>query len=163
MSATFYKVIASIAAFCMAAMVLVTLLDATGRYFFSAPLHGAIEYISYLLAFLTMSGYALVTRDRGHIAVGVFADLFRGGMARLERVVTALATLAATGFITWFLIGQGLSYQRNSRISDTMHIPLAWLVFALAILAGFAVLFAALLVWQALTGHERRAEGSHRS
>lgn len=137
-----YSVLAIIAAACMGLMMAVTVADALGRYFFNAPLSGAVEYISYLLAILITTGYALITRDRGHIAVGVLAEALPSGYARIERMVTAVVTLVGCGFISWFLIEQALSHARSGRVGDTTGLPLAPLVFVLAAFAIVAVLFA---------------------
>ena len=163
MFAIFYRIIAYIAAFFMAAMMVVTVMDASGRYFFNAPLHGAIEYISYFLAILIVAGYALITRDRGHITVGVVAEFLPRKSARVERVVTALGTLAGCGFITWFLIKQGLSYQRTNRVGESTQMPLDWLVFALTAISVFAVLFAVLLVRDSFRNRNAAAKGSAQS
>lgn len=147
-----HAILGFIAACCMGTMMVITVLDASGRYLFSAPLPGAIEYISYLLAILIMSAYPLVTRERGHISVGVLAEFLRGRAAVVEQIVTGLGTLVATGCIVWFLVLQALSYQRTNRLGDVVELPLAWLAFALAALAFFASLSAAIILWGTLRG-----------
>jgi TRAP-type C4-dicarboxylate transport system, small permease component len=136
-----YRINAAIGAVSMAALVLVTVADVVARYALSAPIHTAMESISYMLALLVITGYALVTRDQSHISVGILAELVPG-IARVERWVTAFATLAGTFLLTWLLYAQAHRHIANGQRGDTTGLPLGWVQMGLTILSTAAILFA---------------------
>lgn len=78
MLTTLYRIIAVISAVALVSLTLLTTADVVARYAMSAPIHAAMEGISYLLALLILAGYGLVTRDRTHIAVGILPEIFPG-------------------------------------------------------------------------------------
>lgn len=141
MLTTLYRIIAVISAVALVSLTLLTTADVVARYAVSAPIHAAMEGISYLLALLILAGYGLVTRDRTHIAVGILPEIFPR-IAKVERHVTALFTLGGTVLVTWLLWKQASSHLARGQMGETVPVPLGWIILGLTILSAAAILFA---------------------
>lgn len=140
---TLYRVTSVIAATGMVAVALITVADVVARYALSAPIHSAMENISYFLALLIVAGYGLVTRDESHISVGILPELMPR-FAVVERVITLLVTLGGTVLVTWLLYDQAHGHLRRGQMGETTGLPVGWILMGLVVLSCVAVLFAAL-------------------
>src|SRR5688572_14211867 len=76
-------------------MMAITAIDVVSRYIFSAPLRGAFEIVTLLLATSVFVALPLVTRADEHISVDLLKPLLPGAGKRLQR----LAVLAVSAAI----------------------------------------------------------------
>ena len=134
--------LAIVAALCMGAMMTLTLADALGRYLLHAPVPGAIDYISFCLAFLVYAALPIATLNRRHITVGILAEILPAWYGRAERVFSDVATVLCCAFLAWITARQGLRYAYSEFASQATDTPLAPLLYGLAILAAIGVIFA---------------------
>lgn len=155
MLAILARVCGTVTACCLALMMVLTVIDAVGRYFFSAPLDGAVEYISFLLAFMIFSAYPLVTREEGHISVGILIDHLPGWYQKAETVFSAVALVGLTAGLTYLTIRQAISFTRSNMIGQSVPVPMGLLAYCLAGFAALAVLFALSMLYHKLAPHIR--------
>jgi TRAP-type C4-dicarboxylate transport system permease small subunit len=115
--------------------------DLVGRSFFNHPLLGtdeiATNYYMVALAFLPL---AVITRQRGHIMVGLFTDHLP---QRARLCVDALADLLALAFVaivSWMAVGTAIQKTAagEMRESSTGYLPIWEARWILA--AGFTLM-----------------------
>jgi TRAP-type C4-dicarboxylate transport system permease small subunit len=86
----------------MVAMVLITVVDAFGRRFFSTPIHGSYESVTLLLSVVFFASLSYCTVKKGHFSIDVVTSRFRP-RARLY-TVTVMYLLSA--LISWVMAWQ---------------------------------------------------------
>jgi TRAP-type C4-dicarboxylate transport system permease small subunit len=136
------RVMVYIAAFALTGMMLITVADVVGRYFFNKPIRGAYELVGFLLVCAGSWGMGYCQIQRGHIRVDFI-------MQRLSQKTQAIMTILANliGFIafsllTWrviLLVQYYLSLTKGSA-TDTLGIPIFPFVIMLAMGLGMLAL-----------------------
>ena len=84
------RFMAAIAAIVLGIMMMLTVADVTGRYFFNHPINGSWELIGFLLVCGGTWGLAYCQVTKAHIRVTVLHDIFP---ARPKAVITFVAYL----------------------------------------------------------------------
>lgn len=128
------------------AMALVAFADSIGRKL-DHPLYGASEYVIFALLIFFFSSLPLVVRDNSHIRVGLFADLYKRRLSRIEAFFTGIMEVAALCAFTWMIFDQADRLERFGTLSVFFELPMAPLVFAAGLFCLIAVWFAAHNVW----------------
>jgi len=126
---------AVVAAIVLSTMMLLTVADVGGRYFFSHPIKGTYELIGLLLICAGTWGMAYCESRRTHIRVGILVDKLS---TRIRNIVNALAYLIALGafsIITWQMAVRAAQYISAGKggISETLGLPFGpfYLIFAI--------------------------------
>lgn len=135
------------------AMALVAFADSIGRKL-SHPLYGASEYVTFALLIFFFSAVPLVVRDNSHIRVGLFADLYKARLSRIEAFFTGILEVAALGAFSWMIFDQADRLDRFGTLSPFFELPMAPLVFAAALFCLIAIWFAAHNVWIVHQDHQ---------
>jgi len=73
----------SIAVFCIAAMLVVVMIQVVGRYFFKSTPGWTEEVARQLMILFSFIGMAMGVRNKGHIALSVFVDNVLGSKRKL--------------------------------------------------------------------------------
>ena len=143
--AGFYKIVrvmAIIAAIVLAAMMLLTVGDVCGRYFFNRPIPGTWEIIGVLLVCAGTWGLAYCQMLRGHISVTVLLERFsKRGQATI-RSIAYLIGLAAFSLLCWraLLLSKRFISLSGGLVTDTLEIPLYPFMLMLTIATGVLAL-----------------------
>jgi TRAP-type C4-dicarboxylate transport system permease small subunit len=97
-----FSALGAISAAGLIAMIMVTVVDATGRRFFSSPIYGSYESVTLLLSVVFFSSLSYCTIKRGHFAVDVLTSHFS------PRVRLYMATIMylVSGLLSWLLASQ---------------------------------------------------------
>jgi TRAP-type C4-dicarboxylate transport system permease small subunit len=128
----------------MVYMALIAFIDSIGRQL-NRPLPGADEYVSFALLVFFFSSIPLMVRDDAHIRVGLFSDLYRPFVARLEKYFTAIVETLALCLLGWMIFDQADRLARFGTLSVYYEIPVApWVYLA----GGLCVIG----VWYAIQG-----------
>lgn len=130
----------TLAALDLAAMMLLTFFDVTGRKFFSSPVYGAYEITEFMMGVLIFSALPLVTAREGHVTIDVFDHFIAPDIGRWQRVIVNLLSsvvLAFLGVRLWIL---SASHLRTNEVTMTLHIPHGPFSRAFAVLALIAAL-----------------------
>lgn len=135
------KVMAFIAAIVLLAMVLITVADVVGRYFFNHPINGAWEITGLLLVCAGPWGLAYCQVEKKHITVTVLLDRFSPRGQAFGRCVAYLIGLTVFSLMCWETLILTHKYiLTKGYITDTLHIPLYPFMLILAIGAGMLML-----------------------
>jgi len=136
------RVAAVIAAIVLALMMLVTVVDVVGRYFFNSPLKGTWEMVGLLLICAGTWGLGYCQMQRGHISISIILQRFSRRSQAAIRGFTYLIGLAAFSLICWrvFLMAKRYLFIVKGNVSDTLGIPYVPFMIMLSIGAGLMAL-----------------------
>lgn len=133
-------------------MMLVTLVDVTGRYGFGRPLPGAVEITELLMGILVFGGLPLVTAREEHVTVSLVDAGLRGRLRRLQRVLVNLGGGALVGFIAWRLWVRGREFASYGDTSSYLNVPLAPVAYFMSVMAALTALVLLAIAWRHVTG-----------
>lgn len=136
------KVAAVIAALVLAAMMMLTVADVCGRYFFNSPIKGTWELIGLLLVFAGTLGLGYCQMKKAHIRINIVVEQFSPRVQALMLSFTHLVGLAAFSLLCWRMFMLAMRYLSTMKgyVTDTLEIPYPPFMFALSIGAGIMVL-----------------------
>ena len=123
----------------LAAMMLLTFVDVIGRYLLSAPIFGASEMISAMLAVLIFLGLGIANARDKHIVVELFDHQIRRVAPRLYDIVIQGFSLLAMGIIVYVLYAQASKAHSVESKTVVLEWPLFWIAGAVAALAALSV------------------------
>lgn len=129
------------AALCLAVMMLLTVTDVAGRYFFKRPVSGAWELISLLLVCAGTWGLAYCQAEKGHINVNILLHAFSPKLQALILSLAYLTGLTAFSGLTWR--GVQLAYKfyiEPGHTTDILQIPIFPFVLVMAFGTGVMAL-----------------------
>ncbi|MCF6233500.1 MAG: TRAP transporter small permease [Rhodobacteraceae bacterium] len=133
---------AAAASICLLGLMLITFSDVVGRYFFDAPLVYTVELVELGMGLMIFFGLGLTTLNRGHIAV----DLIVGMVPRVTRLwlagFSALIAVLFFGLITWRLWDRAMNFWSDGLATQILFLPVAPVVFVMAVASGITTLFA---------------------
>lgn len=130
-------IIERVAAVMLAAITILIVASAIGRYFFTMPIPDAFDLSRLFIGAAIMWGFASVGYRGSHIKVELFAEMMP---ARVQRVVNLFAwsvLLTFTALLCWKMLARVLSAQASGEATMDLRIA-AWPVMAL-IWAGVLV------------------------
>jgi len=140
---------AAISGLSLILMTLVAFIDSIGRQI-GKPLPGAGEYVTFALMIFFFAAMPLVMRDDAHIRVGLFSDLYKPRLTRIERRFTGLFEVFAMAGLGWMMFDQAGRLDRFGTLSVYFEIPMAPWTYASAGFCAVAVWFAVLGLRHAL-------------
>lgn len=157
------EVLASVA---LLLMLVITVIDVVGRYFFNAPLPGGVELVEIMLAMVVFAAFPLITWNEEHICVDLLDDWFPKTMVSLRQFVISLGCAFALGLVAWKVWGLGtrsLSYEEET---DILAIPLGYVMYFISVTGWLSMVMTLLLAVLYLakkgpmSGNETEAEQS---
>lgn len=126
----------------LAGMMLITCLDvvlrAVGR-----PMFGLVEGVSLLAVLVLAAALPITQRDRGHVALDMLVRRFSGRSAALVDAAGQAVACLLFAVVSWQCWLYAASMAATGQVSQSLELPLHWLVRAVA--AAFAVLCLAMV------------------
>lgn len=129
------------------AMMILTFVDVVGRYFFSAPVLGAMEIVEVLLVLTIFAGLPLSALRQGHIEIDVLATWIPAGLWTLLGRLGNLVFAGALVYTAWLLVLRARILAQDGEVTAILHIPVlavAWSMAALSLVAALLHLFRAI-------------------
>jgi TRAP-type C4-dicarboxylate transport system permease small subunit len=138
---TVSKGMALIAAIALLCMMLLTVADVCGRYFFRSPINGTWEIIGLLMICVGSWGLAHCQVGKEHINVTFFLDQLPGKIRTLILSVSYVFGIIGFSLIFWNALKLAIRYATvKGHVTDTLHIPYYPFVAILVIGAGMIVM-----------------------
>jgi TRAP-type C4-dicarboxylate transport system permease small subunit len=135
------KIMALIAAAFLSLMMLLTVVDVSGRYFFNIPLNGAWEMIGLSLVCVGTWALANCQKEKGHVNVTVLLHRFSPRMEAAVLGVGYLLGLVTFSIISWGALTRALRYSlEKGYYTDMLHIPYFPFLLIMAIGIGMLAL-----------------------
>lgn len=152
MAAWLWRILSSVSAMTLFAMMLLVVLDVAGRYLFNAPIAGSFEITEFLLALLVFAALPVVTREDTHVSVSVVEALLRGRAAFVQRLFVLSFGAVALGIITWRLWLGGDKLAAGRQVTGYLELPRAPIAWVASVLAGFACITVLVMIWRHVRG-----------
>lgn len=115
-------------------MMLLTFVDVVLRYGFNAPLKGSFEITEIMMALLIFAGLPLVSKKEEHVTIDTFDRYLPMAVRRALRVLTQIVIAAVLGGMAYLLWRRAERIAGFGDVSQTLAIPLAPFVYAMAVL-----------------------------
>jgi TRAP-type C4-dicarboxylate transport system permease small subunit len=147
-----HALLGSLMAADLLAIMLLTVVDVVGRYFFNRPMLGASELIEFMLAILVFGTLPLATSAREHIVIDLVELAMPPRGKRIQQLLVDLASGALLAFIGWRLWVRAGELAGHGDVTQSLRLPLAPLGYAMSALAWLAAgVLGALLIagWRA--------------
>lgn len=139
------KIMALIAAFSLLSMMLLTVIDVSGRYFFKLPVNGAWEIIGLLLVCVGSWGLAHCQVEKEHIRVSFLLERLPQKMQIPFRVLAYLTGITSFSVLSANALKVAIRYiTTQGNMTDTLHIP--YFPFMLIMAFGAAMLVLVLIL-----------------
>lgn len=130
------EVLASIV---LAAMMLLTFVDVVGRYIIGAPVFGASEMISTMLALLIFLGLGIANAHDKHIVVELIDGRFRALSPRVYDWLVQGFSIFAMSLIVLVLFDSAIEAAHSGSATIVLEWPMAWITGTVAALAALSV------------------------
>jgi TRAP-type C4-dicarboxylate transport system permease small subunit len=132
-------------------LMLVTVVDVGGRYFFSAPIKASFEMGQIGMALIIYLALPIVSARNEHIVAGVLHELLPRRLERVRGVMVEIFCVAVAALLAWrlFVLGGDLTVRGGvTWFLRIPHAPLAYLASSLCALS--AVIFGVRALYQAI-------------
>jgi TRAP-type C4-dicarboxylate transport system permease small subunit len=131
-----------VAAAVLVAMMLLTVADVIGRYFFSRPIKGTWELVGLLLVCAGTWGLGYCQMEKAHISITIMYDLFSRRVRALMSTLACLIGLGGFSLICWqtFVLAKRYFLLPRGNETDTLGLPYSPFILLLSIGAGMMVL-----------------------
>lgn len=144
------RLLAVLAAVLLFTMMALTFVDVVLRYVFNAPIKGSFELSETLMAVLIFSGLPLVSRYGEHIAIDSVVRLAPAWFQRVGAIAVQLGCAAALVGMAWLLWLRAARFAQAGDVTQSLKLPIAPVVQAMALLTLLAALVHVALAWQAV-------------
>jgi TRAP-type C4-dicarboxylate transport system permease small subunit len=134
------RMLGTVVALVLFAIMGITFCDVFMRYWFSAPIRGASEIVRFSMAILIFSAFPLVTLNQQHITVNLLQGRFGPVGSWLQHLFVLLVSVIAVGVMTWQLASDGADLARDRITTTVLEWPLAPLSYFMGALSGVTLL-----------------------
>lgn len=121
-------------------MMMVTVVDVTGRYVFNAPLPAGFELTEYLMGVLVFLALPLVSAKGDHVRISLLDNRFGVAARSLRDRLTGLCAAVVCLLIAWPLAALAIRMASYGDGTQTLGIPLAPLAFFMVASLAFSAL-----------------------
>jgi len=133
------KVLEIVANCVLVVMMLLTFVDVVGRYLIGAPVFGASEMISAMLALVIFCGLGIANARDRHIVVELFDSRVRRLSPSIYDFVVHGFSIFAMGLIVFVLWEQALHAAHNDTRTVVLEWPLSWITGVVATVAAVSI------------------------
>jgi len=151
-----WRILSSVSAVTLFAMMLLVAFDVCGRYLFNAPISGSFEITEYLLALLVFAALPVVVHEDTHISVSVVENILKGRALFVQRILVLAFGALSLAVIAWRMWTGGDKLAAGRQVTGYLELPRAPIAYIAAVLAAIACAAALMLIW----AHIRRAPGA---
>lgn len=131
-------------------MMLVSIVDVVGRYFFNAPLASAYELVQFSMVLIVFGGLALCGYVGGHVSINLLGALLNRPFGRWIKAIVHACGAVLFALIAWRSGLDALSYYSTGEVSNTTRIPFYLFVAAVALGSGLYCVVLALDAWKTI-------------
>jgi TRAP-type C4-dicarboxylate transport system permease small subunit len=136
-----FKLVSSVA---LLAIMILTCLDITLRYFFSKPIPGAYDAVSLLGAVLVIFSMPYTMLQKGHVAVEILLQNLSRHAQLVIETLTHLLGIALFLVLAWQSVVAALHMRTVGEVTPTLLIPFYPILLGMAV--SFFILCLAILV-----------------
>jgi len=147
---TFCGLLAAVALF---AIMMLTLVDVSGRKALSASVPGSLELTELLMVVVIFTGLPLVALAGEHVVFDSFDAWLPAWVRRLQQGLVEALCAAALAALAWLMWTKGSQMTEYGDVTAQLRLPLGVFVHLMSLLIGLAAFAHLLLVWQPVAHH----------
>jgi TRAP-type C4-dicarboxylate transport system permease small subunit len=143
----FFNLFASVS---LTAIILLTCLDVSMRYFFNRPLAGTYDLVSLMGAVLAAFAMPYTMLMKGHVAVDLFVRKLSRKKQLAVETVTHVAGILLSLILGWQCFALASDMKSAGEVTPTLLLPFYPIVYAMAVcffLLCLAILVNLLNIW----------------
>jgi TRAP-type C4-dicarboxylate transport system permease small subunit len=144
---TLCSVLAALALF---AIMLLTLVDVSGRKLASASVTGSLELTELLMVVVIFAGLPLVSLQGEHVVFDSLDRWLPAGVRRAQQAAVDLLCLLALMGIAWLMWLKAGQMAEYGDISPQLKLPLGPFVYLMSLLCAITALVHGALAWRPL-------------
>ena len=133
-------------------LMMITTVDVVGRYVFNNPLAGSTELIELFLGLLIFATIPLLCRNDDHVVVDLVENHFSAAFRRQRDKVMHILMAGSLLTLSYGLMLLGKRAQRDALVSEILALPVAWFLYAMALLLLCAVGFVVFRLFRSHAG-----------
>jgi TRAP-type C4-dicarboxylate transport system permease small subunit len=114
-------------------MMVLTVSDVIGRYFFNSPVTGAYEITEVMMVTVVFLFIGYTQAQKGHISIDFVIQLLPQKMRMTIDIVTHLVSLFIMLLIAWMNILRCLELMRINEVTPILHFPVSPFLLIVAI------------------------------
>lgn len=146
----FCGVLAAVALF---AIMLLTLVDVSGRKALSTSVPGSLEVTELLLVVVIFAGLPLVALAGEHVVFDSIDAWLPAWFRRVQQALIDVLCAAALAALAWLMWTKGSQMSEYGDVTAQLRLPLGVFVHVMSLLIGLAAFAHLLLVWQPVAHH----------
>ena len=146
------RIVRAVALYCggvvLATLMIVIIVDVTGRYVFNAPLYGSLDLTVVLLVLAVSCAIGYGGRTGAHVTADMVTTVIGPRFEWVSAIVIKTMAAAITALWSWRLFVTGSTAGRLEESTQLLNIPFQPIYYALGVGIGLysAVLLAELMV-----------------
>ena len=142
-----------LAAGALFAIMILTLVDVSGRKLLSSSVPGSLELTELLLVVVIFAGLPLVALAGEHVVFDSFDAWLPRGVKRVQQALIELLCAGALGALAWLIWTKGSQMVEYGDVTAQLRLPLGIFVHVMSVLIGLAACAHLLLVWRPVAHH----------
>lgn len=119
-------------------LMVTVFVDVVGRNLLNAPLPWGTELLEMVLALMIFAIYPVLALGFGHITVDLIQ--VRPGLRVMQRLLSGAIGAVVFALIAWCMGRQALRAAGYGEATPLLHVPLSWVLGAIAVLAAISAL-----------------------
>ena len=142
-----FNILASASLF---AMIMLTSLDVSMRYFFNRPIAGTYDVVSLMGAVLASFAMPYTMLEKGHVAVEILIERLSRSKQLIIETATHTAGIVLSLVLVWQCIVLAVDMKAAGEVTPTLLIPFYPIVYCIAVcffVLSFAILVNLLSIW----------------
>ncbi len=142
-----------LAAVALFAIMMLTLLDVSGRKLLSASVPGSLELTELLMVVVIFTSLPLVALAGEHVVFDSLDPWLPAAVKRVQQVVVELLCALALAGLAWLMWTKGAQMTEYGDVTSQLRLPVGLFVRLMGVLIGLAAFAHLLLVGQPVAHH----------
>jgi len=141
------------AAVALFAIMLLTLVDVSGRKLISTSVPGSLEMTEILMVVVIFAALPLVSLRGEHVVFDTLDAVLPRTVLRLQRVLVDLLCVALLGWLAWLMWVKAGNMASYGDVTSQLRLPLGPFVYAMSVLCAVTAFVHALLAFEPVAHH----------
>jgi TRAP-type C4-dicarboxylate transport system permease small subunit len=129
-----------LAAVALFAIMWLTLLDVTGRKFFSQSVPGSLELTEIMMVAVIFGALPLVSWRSEHVVFDSLDNFIPASLKQLQARTVHLVSFGLFGLMAWFLTNRAERFAEYTEVTVHLQLPMAPVAWAMAVLLALTAL-----------------------
>ena len=124
----------------LAAMVILTVADVTGREIFNSPVFAATEITTLVMPLLVFAVLPYVTYEEQHITVDLIDLVYPKELINIRQIAITILLVPLLAGVTWQMITLSIEWEEGLDFTEDLQFPKWYIAWFIAALTGATAL-----------------------